>query len=324
MRSISLGAAALAVFLSAPPSAPAAAPAPAPVEVVASIMPVHSLVAGVMQGVGTPHLLVPGGASPHSFTLRPSDARRLNAAKAVFWIGPQVESFLERPLKALAQKAEVVSLVDAKGVRHLPYRKGGPWEPDADEDAHHGARAGGDGHDHGEYGIDGHVWLDPQNAIAMTRAIAAALGRADPAHKARYASNADHMVARLEALDGALRTTLAPVKGKHYIVFHDAYHYFDTRYGLTPAGSITVSPEVSPGAKRLVEIRRRIRRDKAVCVFAEPQFQPKLVGTVIEGTGAKAATLDPLGAALKPGPDAYFELLRNLAKDLTACLAGTT
>ncbi len=329
MRSI-IVAAALAVSLSAPLSTAVstamAAPARATVEVVASIMPVHSLVAGVMQGVGTPHLLVPGGASPHSFTLRPSDARHLNQAKAVFWIGPQIESFLERPLEALTRKAVVVSLVDAKGMTRLPYREGGPWEPDADEDAHHGAPAGahpeGGGHAHGEYGIDGHVWLDPQNAIAMTQAIAAALDRADPAHKARYESNAAQMVARLHALDKTLREALAPAKGKRYIVFHDGYHYFEARYGLTPAGSITVSPEVSPGAKRLVEIRDRIRRDKAACVFAEPQFQPRLVGTVIEGTGARAATLDPLGAALKPGPDAYFQLLRNLAKDLDACLSG--
>jgi zinc transport system substrate-binding protein len=329
MRSVILAAAAFAVSL----SALASTPARAEVQVVASIVPVHSLVAGVMEGVAAPHLLVPGGASPHSFALRPSDARRLDHATAVFWIGPQLESFLERPLKALARNAVVVALVDAEGMKRLPYREGGPWEPDADEDEHHGehqggeqAKAGAPDHDHdrGQYGIDGHVWLDPENAIAMTRAIAQALGRADPTHKARYESNAARMVARLQALDTALQDRLAPAKGKPYIVFHDGYHYLEARYGLTPVGSITVSPELSPGAKRLLEIRTRIRKDRVACVFAEPQFEPKLVGTVIEGTSARAATLDPLGAALDPGPGAYFQLLENLAKDLNACLAGAS
>jgi len=321
MRLLILAAVAFAVFLGAP--------AWAEVRVVASIVPVHSLVAGVMEGVGAPHLLVPGGASPHSFALRPSDARRLDHATAVFWIGPQLESFLDRPLKALARKALVVALVDAEGMKRLPYREGGPWEPDADEDEHHGreqAKVEVPDHDHdrGQYGIDGHVWLDPENAIAMTRAIAQALGHADPAHKARYESNAARMVARLQALDTALQDRLAPAKGKPYIVFHDGYHYLEARYGLTPVGSITVSPEVGPGAKRLLEIRTRIRKDGVACVFAEPQFEPKLVGTVIEGTSARAATLDPLGAALDPGPGAYFQLLENLAKDLNACLAGAS
>lgn len=322
MRPFILAAAALAVSLTASLSAPARAE----IQVVASILPVHSLVAGVMDGVGTPYLLVPGGASPHSFALRPSDARRLERAGAVFWIGPELETFLERPLDALARKATVVALIDAPGVTQLPYRAGGPWEPDADEhekDGKHEAAPGKEaahGHDH--HGTDGHAWLDPRNAVAMTAAIATALGRADPANRARYEANAARAIAKLQALDGAIARTLAPVKGRPYIVFHDGYQYFEKRYGLAPAGSITVSPEQSPGARRLVAIRSRIRNEGAVCVFAEPQFEPKLVATVTEGTGARSATLDPLGAALAPGPGAYGALMKNLARDLTACLNG--
>jgi zinc transport system substrate-binding protein len=322
MRPVILAVAVLTVSLSLP--------ARAEVPVVASIVPVHSLVAGVMEGIGTPHLLVPGGASPHSFALRPSDARKLEQAKAVFWIGPALETFLERPIDALARKAAVVALIDAEGVKRLSYREGGPWEaheheegkaaPGKDSHAHEHGHAHGDTHT----GSDGHVWLDPQNALAMTGAIAEALGKADPANKARYEANAARVAARLQALDAALAKTLAPARGKPYIVFHDAYQYFEARYGLTPAGSITVSPEVSPGAKRLVEIRDRIRKAAAICVFAEPQFEPKLVRTAIQGTDARAATLDPLGARLTPGSDAYFDLLRNLAADLTACLKGTS
>jgi zinc transport system substrate-binding protein len=296
---------------------------------------VHSLVAGVMEGAGTPHLLVPGGATPHSFALRPSDARRLEQAAAVFWIGPSLETFLERPVAALARKATVVALIDADGVTRLPFREGGPWDAhddDAEKAASGKEAAPKDGHGHGHghehehahEGADGHAWLDPRNAMAMARAIARTLGQADPANKARYDANAARLVSRLQGLDAALATTLAPAKGRPYIVFHDAYQYFEARYGLTPAGSITVSPEVTPGAKRLAEIRARIKKASAVCVFAEPQFEPKLVRTVIQGTDARTATLDPLGAQLPPGPDAYFRLLQDLANDLRSCLKGTS
>jgi zinc transport system substrate-binding protein len=327
MRPVILAAAALAVSLSAA--------ARAEIQVVASIVPVHSLVAGVMEGAGTPHLLVPGGATPHSFALRPSDARRLEQAAAVFWIGPSLETFLERPVAALARKATVVALIDADGVTRLPFREGGPWDAhddDAEKAASGKEAAPKDGHGHGHghehehahEGADGHAWLDPRNAMAMARAIARTLGQADPANKARYDANAARLVSRLQGLDAALATTLAPAKGRPYIVFHDAYQYFEARYGLTPAGSITVSPEVTPGAKRLAEIRARIKKASAVCVFAEPQFEPKLVRTVIQGTDARTATLDPLGAQLPPGPDAYFRLLQDLANDLRSCLKGTS
>jgi len=324
--------AALAALVSLSVSGSDGARAQARVGVVASILPVHSLVAGVMEGAGRPYLLVPGGASPHSFALRPSDARQLEQAQAVFWIGPTLETFLERPLDALAQKADVVALSGAEGVRRLPFREGGPWEAHShgaeDKDAHHDGEEREHDHDHDhdhghgdhDHGMDAHVWLDPLNAIAFVKTIAHVLGHIDPAGTALYEANAERLVAKLKALDSDLRQMLAPVQGKPYIVFHDGYQYFEARYGLTPSGSVTVSPELSPGAKRLVGIRSRIKEEAAICVFAEPQFEPKLVRTVIERTGARTATLDPLGAALEPGPDAYFQLMRNLAKDLAACL----
>lgn len=327
MRLAIVAAAALAVFLAAPGTRHARAE----VQVVASIIPVHSLVAGVMEGVGAPHLLVPPGASLHSFALRPSDARRLEQAQVVFWVGPMLENFLDRPLKALARKATVVALAGAPGVATLPFREGGPWEahahggePKAEGESHeHGHEHGHDhGHDHGDEPIDGHIWLDPRNAAAMTRAIATAMDRADPANKARYDANAARLAARIEALDGELAAALAPLQGRRYIVFHDAYQYFEARYGMTPAGSITVSPEMSPGARRLADIRARITEERAACVFAEPQFEPRLVASLVQGTEARTASLDPEGATVKPGPDAYFDVMRKLRDSLTECLQG--
>jgi zinc transport system substrate-binding protein len=304
----------LIVFLSAP--------ARAEVRVVASIVPVHSLVAGVMEGAGAPHLLVPGSASLHSFTMRPSDARRLEQAQVVFWIGPTFETFLGRPLKALARDARVVALIDADGVAPLPFREGGPWEAHTHEGAEaQGSHEHGHAHGHEHQGTDGHIWLDPRNAVAMTKAIAGTLGSADPANRARYEANAGRLVARIEALDGQLAASLATAKGKPYIVFHDAYQYLEARYGLTPAGSITVSPEMSPGAKRLSEIRTRITGERAICVFAEPQFEPRLVASLVQGTRARTASLDPEGARVDPGPDAYFTLMTSIADSLMRCLS---
>lgn len=339
--------AALTLLVAFSPASGAQTQATGDVQVVASILPVHSLVAGVMEGVGTPHLLVPGGASPHSFALRPSDARRLERAQAVFWVGPSLETFLERPLNALARKAEVIALAEIEGVTRLPLREGGSWETHAHHDAKTGDHGDAHGethakdadhdhgskehhdethaaeHDHAHGDWNPHVWLDPLNAVAFVEVIAHELGHIDPANKARYDANASRLVTKLRALDGELRRTLAPVRGKPYIVFHDAYQNFEARYGLNAVGSITVSPELSPGARRLVEIRKRIRDAGAVCVFAEPQFEPKIIRTVTQGTGARTGTLDPLGAPLKPGPDAYFQLLRNLADDLNRCLNAT-
>jgi zinc transport system substrate-binding protein len=286
-----------------------AARAEAPV-VVASIKPVHALVAQVMEGVGTPVLLVGGGASPHTYAMKPSDARTLERAAAVFWIGPDLETFLVKPLKATGVPA--IALIDAPGLMLLDAREGGTWEPHQ-----HG---GEEHHDHDAREVNPHVWLDPVNAKAMVAAIAAALAKADPSHAATYAANAAAATRRLDALDADLAATLAPVKSRPFVVFHDAYPYLEERYGLEAVGSITVSPDRRPSAKRLSEIRAKLAGLDAPCVFAEPQFEPTLVDTVIEGTSTRKGVLDPEGASLPEGPDLYDRLMRDNAKALVACL----
>lgn len=298
-----------------------------PPNVVASIEPVHSLVAAVMAGIGEPTLLVGGGASPHTASLRPSQAATLQRADLVFWIGETLETFLARPLAALAGGARVVALADAPGVTLLPARRGGVWtarehadenEADADDaSAGHGPRHPGE-----HRAVDMHIWLDPINAKAMAGAIVAALTQADPAHAATYTANGEALRERIDALDRALRDELSPLAGRPYIVFHDAYHYLEARYGLAPAGSITIHPERSPGAATLSAVRARIAATNAACVFREPQFEPALVQTVTEGTGARIAVLDPLGTAIEPGPEAYFTLMHRLAASLRECLDG--
>ena len=299
-----------------------AGPAHALDGVVASIKPVHSLVAAVMEGEGEPALIVRGAGSGHAHTLRPSDAEALEQARIVFRIGPGMETFLNAPLATLAAGAEVVSLADAPGVVTLPLRAGGAFEAhahdnDDDDDDHDHSHD----HDHGHDAPDLHVWLDPVNAQAMVAAIAQALGEVDPANAAHYAANAKAYSARIDALIGELRATVEPVRSRPAIVFHDAYRYFEARFGLNVAGSITISPEVAPGAQRLSEIRDKVRELGAVCVFSEPQFEPRLVSVVTEGSDARTGVLDPLGADIPDGPELYLDLMRNLARSFATCLS---
>lgn len=308
---------AILAILSLPWTVPARAEPP---HVVASIKPVHSLVAGVMGEVGRPDLLVEGGASPHTYALKPSDAASLGRARLVFWIGPAMEGFLVKPLEAQARRAKVVALMQAPGVNRLGLRDGGVWERHGHSDRH--------GHSHGHAQApgrhDAHVWLDPANAIAMVAAIRSSLAEIDPARGEIYRLNAETLTARLAALDGELRERLRPVRSEPFLVFHDAYQYFEGRYGLNAVGSITVSPERQPGARRIQEVRRKIAELQPRCVFSEPQFESALVRTVIEGSGVRSGVLDPLGVELPAGPEAYPALMRGLAASLVACLAGNS
>lgn len=319
------------------------APAAETPRVVVSIKPLHAIIAGVMEGVAVPELLLAGGESPHSYALRPSQARLLAKADVIFWVGPELEGFLVKPLQSLGGKGRVVALLEAPGIILLPARSGGVWEvhdhhgDDRDhhaapgKESHEGEKEHKHHHDHhpapgkpevypDHQGKDPHLWLDPQNAREIARLAAVELSRLFPAHRSQLAANAEVLAAKLDLLDVELRQGLSALRGHPFIVFHDAYQYLEARYGLRAAGAITLSPEQAPGAQRLREIRKTIRERQAACVFAEPQFEPRLVATVVEGSGARQGVLDPLGADLKAGPEAYFVLMRRFVEELRSCL----
>src|ERR671918_792815 len=295
----------------------------AEIDVVVSIKPVHSLVASVMQGVGEPGLLVKGTGSEHSYSLRPSEARALEQAEVVFWVGETMETFLIKPLRALASDAKVVELWETPGLTLLATREGGMWQAQEHEGAHaedqerEGAQADAD-HAHGE--TDMHVWLDPGNAKVLIAAIATALSDADPENASIYQGNAARLRQQLDELDRSLEDRLATVADRPYVVFHDAYQYFEHRYGVQAVGAIAINPTLRPSAQRLEEIHDRLQDLDAAGVFAEPQFEPALVDIVIEGTNARKGVLDPLGMALDAGPDQYFQLMNDLAASLLDCL----
>lgn len=293
-----------------------AGPALAAPQVVATIKPLHSLVAGVMEGVGAPQLLVEGAASPHGFSMRPSDAAKLEGADLVFWIGEGLETFLDGPLDTLAADATAVEMMAVEGIEVLPLREGGLFE------AHeHGDEEHDHDHDHEDEHGDAHIWLDPGNARLMVAAIADALIAADPDNAETYDANGRALAARLDRLAADIGARLEPARGKPFFVFHDAYHAFEHSFDIEAAGSFTVNPEIAPGAGRLTEIRAVVAETGAACLFAEPQFSPQVIGTVAEGTGAKIGTLDPLGADIADGPDLYFTLIETLAASLLDCLA---
>ena len=306
---LALAAAALFNCVIASPAA-----ADAAVRVVASIKPVHSLVSAVMAGVGEPHLIIRGAVSPHTFSMRPSDAAMLENARVIFLIGESLETSLARPIDTLAGNARVIALSEAQGLVRRPLREGGTFE------AHgHGTDDDHDLHRRGAF--DMHIWLDPVNAGAMARAIAGALSKADPTNAGTYAANTQALLRRLEEFTRQIATEVAPIRGKPFIVFHDAYRYFEDRFGLTAAGSSVVSPDRSPGVRRISELRDKIRELGVTCVFAEPQFEPRLVDVIIEGTPARTGTVDPLGATIESGPELYFTLIRNMAASFKSCLA---
>ncbi len=287
-------------------TAPAHAEAP---NVVVSFKPIHSLVSAVMQGVGEPYLIVKGAASPHDYAMTPYDAGALQGADAIFWIGPGLEAFLQKPIATLGAHTEIIALEDTQGLTRLATRMGGAFEAHV-EDAHDGGQS------------DPHVWLDPDNAKLMVRRMEMVLSKADPANSAAYKANADQTAVKLDALEAEITAALAPVKGTPFITFHDAFQYFETRFGLNAAGSITVSPDAAPGAARIAELQVKVKGLGVKCVFSEPNFEPKIIEALIEGTAAKLGALDPEASALTKGPDLYFQSLREIAAAMAECLRG--
>jgi zinc transport system substrate-binding protein len=290
-------------------------------KVVATIKPIHSLLTQLMEGIGTPTLLVEGAASPHSFALKPSGVRAINSADVLVRVSESLEPFTGKVVRALPDGVRLVTLAEAPGVKLLDRRTSGAFEPQAHAaPGHVAASDAAHAKDAGHRGKDGHIWLDPDNAKAIVAYLVKELGEAAPDAAWTLRANAERLNARIDALTAALEAEMRPLKDKPFIVFHDAYQYFERRFGLDAVGAITVSPDVQPSAKRLTGLRRKIKTLKAVCVFAEPLFQPNLVAAVTEETSARSGTLDPGGSTLEPGADLYFALMRNLAAGLKACL----
>lgn len=291
--------------------------------VAVDIAPIHSLVAQVMEGIGMPDLIIQPGATPHEYSLRPSEAAALQSADLVFWIGPDLTPWLEEAIETLAPAADLTTLMDIDGTVQLEFREDAVFEAHdhsdhADEDDHddHDDHA-----DHGDHaGHDPHAWLSPKNAMTWLEVIAGRLSAVDPVNSDAYVANAASGRAVIEALMGEVDATLDPVRGRAFIVFHDAYQYFETDFDVSASGAISISDASDPSPARIAEIRGQIAEQGVDCVLAEPQFNPGLVATVLRGSDAQMGIVDPLGADLELGAELYPQLIRNLSNALAECL----
>ena len=295
----------------------------ADIKVVTSIKPIHSLASYLMDGVGKPDLIVDGYNSPHAFAMKPSHAKMLQNADLIFWVGEDMESFLEKPLNSIAKKAEKIELMEIKGLNKLEFRERNIFEEHEDhghdEHKEHGHKEDKhddhQGHAHGEH--DPHIWLDPMNAKVILSEMAEHLIENDQKNEAKYKENLKKAHKDLDKLTKKVKSELN--KNFKSIVFHDAYQYFEKRFDINILGAFTVNPDVMPGAEQLAEIREVIEHDKVSCIFSEPQFNPDIIKAVAKDTNVATGVIDPLGATLDSGKDLYFDLIENMYKSFKGC-----
>lgn len=279
-------------------------PALADIKVVASIKPIQSIAAAVMQSAGTPTLLVDALSSPHTYTLTPANAKAMQDAQLILWIGPELEAFLKKPMQSLGEKAKQIELMKAHGLKLYPVRE---------------AHSDGGEESHDQDSSDPHIWLSPANATVIANTIAAELASLDPEKSNLYNDNAAAFVKELEAAEATIKGSISALEPAKVVVFHDAYQYFEKHFGFGESEALSIHPENPPGAAALKAIREDIKADNVACVFAEPQFDRKLVDTVTEGTEVYVGTLDPYGSTLPEGPGHYIATLNALATDWRKC-----
>jgi len=328
--------------------------AKADIKVVTTIKPLHSLVSSVMDGVSEPSLIIEGTNNPHTFVFKPSHAKLLEEADMVFWIGEDLEAFMEKPLKSLASNAKKIAFMDLASIEKLKFREENIFDDHDDHDDHdghedeheghddhddhdghkdddhddhddhdghedehegHDDHAGHEGHNHGEF--DAHIWLDPMNAKEMVHEIAHELSELDPSNKEIYEANANRA---LKSLDKLMEDVGKDVpKDISYVVFHDAYQYFEKRFGVSTAGALTLNPDVLPGAKQIADIQDLISDKGIKCIFSEPQYNPKIIETLASDMKISTGILDPLGANLDKGNTMYEELIKKISNSIKNC-----
>ena len=314
-------------------------PLKADINVVTSIKPLHSLTSYIMDGVNEPDLIIDGVASPHNFQIKPSHAKMLQKADLVIWVGEDLESFLPPALKSIPQNAVVFELLDQSGLKKLKFREKNIFEghddhgheehakkkddhDDHDEEEHakkeddHDDHGHDDhGHAHGEY--DPHIWLDPSNAKVIVKKITNQLSKIDKENSSTYKANSKKLLKDLDNLIKEIKNQIN--KDASFVVFHDAYQYFEKRFGINVIGALTVNPDVMPGAEQLSDIREVIEHEKAKCIFSEPQFNPNIINSIASDTGVKTGVLDPLGANIDKGKSMYFQLIKDMSNSLKDC-----
>ena len=292
------------------------------IKVVTTIKPLHSLISRIMETRGEPQLIIEGTNNPHTFVFKPSHAKMIEEADIVFWIGEDLEAFMEKPLNSLAKNAKKIAFMDSDSIEKLKFREENIFDDHDDHDDHdghedeHDDHAGHhDGHNHGEF--DAHIWLDPENAKEMVKIIRDELIKIDPDGQRQYSVNAAGATLELDNLINIVEKELS--KDISYIVFHDAYQYFEKRFGVIPAGALTLNPDVLPGAKQIADIQDVINDKGIKCIFSEPQYNPKIIETLGNDMNISTGVMDPLGAYIDAGPSMYSDLINQIANSIKDC-----
>ena len=306
--------------------------------VVTTIQPINSLVSAVIGNTGKTISLIPAEVSPHEYKLKPSDTKKLQNANIIFFVSDHLESSITKVFENLPKNIKIINLMEDAGIKHLAIRDNEAWERHdhhhghGDHDDHDKHAKKHDDHDHDKHAKkhddhddhekedDVHIWLSPDNAVKIIKKINKELSLYFPENAETYDKNANQMIKEINQLKVELIKELSGIKYKPYIVFHDAYQYFETSFGLNAAGSVALEGDIASSPKQISIIKDKIVKLKASCVFQEPQFDSKLVKIVVEGTNAQIGTLDPLGVNIKSGENFYLQLLKNMAKSLKDCL----
>ena len=290
------------------------------IKVVTSIKPIHSLASYLMQGISSPSLIVEGSNSPHNFTLKPSHAKMLQQADIVFWVGENLETPLEKPIKSISKKSKVIELLEINGLKKLAFREKNIFEGHDDHghkkhDDHGDKKHDDHGHAHGDH--DPHIWLDPSNAKVIAKKMTKELVSLDKENASTYKVNLKKLVKEIDILIKDVKNNTN--KNASFIVFHDAYQYFEKKFRVNAIGALTVNTDVLPGAEQLKDIRNVIKKKNAKCIFSEPQFNPNIINAIAKDTNIKTGVLDPHGSTLPADKNQYFMLIKNISNSLKTC-----
>ena len=292
-------------------------------KVVTSIKPIHSLVANVMKGTGTPALLIKGASSPHGFSLKPSQSRTLQNADLIFWVGPTLEASLQKPIASIGENAVSIELEEIlEEEHHLNADVHNDDHKEDHEEVGHDAHEKHENHNEHKHNANAHIWLNPDNAKLIIHEISHELGKADPKNAEIFERNANETILKIDALISEMKNTLAPIKKDGYILFHDAYKPFEQHFGFQSSGIISINPEVKPSAAQIRKLQNIIEQHNVACVFSEPQFGTKTTSLITQGSDVKIGTLDPLGFQISNGADLYFTLMKDISNAFAKCIGN--
>ena len=282
-------------------------------DIISSVKPIAFIAQAVSDGVTNTDILLPDGASPHTYSLKPSDLAKIKTAELIIWVGEDLETFMPTVLKSI-DKNKQIELMDIPTIKSLLRTS----TNNHDQQETHSHNNDSDHDHHGEY--DEHIWLSPKIAKEIAQAVHDKLITIYPDKKDIIDENLNEFTVKLAETEQNIAKKLINVQNSGYFVFHDAYGYFESQFGLKNLGSFTINPAVQPGVQTVYAIKRELKEHQAVCIFREPQFSPAVIEKIVNGTDVRIGELNPLGTDITLSKNAYSQFLLKLTQQLLDCL----